>query len=69
MAWVAREIVASSISTMLPAESRMIFPEVVVLMLKLAEVELILLVPAPAISMASPVPALEIDKTSPVEEE
>lgn len=68
VAWVARETVASLISTMLSAESKTIVPLVVVLIVRLAEVELMLLVPAPPSSIDSPVPALVMTRTSPVAE-
>ncbi len=59
-------VVASKVA---PAtDERISVPEVVVDKVRLAEVELIDLVPAPAISMELPVPAFSTCKTFPVEE-
>ena len=68
VAWVAREIVVSLISKTLPAELKTRLPDVVVMMLRSAEVELMLRVPAPASSMLFPVPAFSMWRTLPVEE-
>ena len=65
VAWVAKEMVGSLTSNTLPAELNTRLPEVVVMMLRSAEVELMRLVPAPAISMLFPVPALVTSKTFP----
>ena len=65
VAWVAREMVASLMSTMLSAESKIMVPDVVVRIVISPAVELMLRVPAPAISIASPVPALVTTNTSP----
>ena len=68
VAWVARDMVGSLMSNTLPAELKIRLPDVVVIMLRSAEVELIERVPAPAISMELPVPAFSTCKTLPVEE-
>ena len=68
VAWVARDIVGSLTSKTLPAELNTKLPEVVVMMLRSAEVELIERVPAPASSMLFPVPAFSMWRTLPVEE-
>ena len=69
VAWVARSIDESLISKTFDAESTIMFPEVVVFIVKSPDVEFIVRVPAPPISIASPDPAFEIDSTSPVDEE
>lgn len=67
VAWVAKEMVGSLMSKTLPAELNTRLPVVVVMMLRSPEVELMLRIPAPASSIASPVPALLMVTTSPDE--
>lgn len=68
VAWVAKDMVGSLMSKTLPAALNTRLPEVVVMMLRSADVELIDLVPAPAISIEFPVPAFSTCKTFPEEE-
>lgn len=53
----------------MPADVRLSDPEVVVLTVRVAEVELIVLAADPDIFIALPVPAFEMERTSPDAEE
>jgi len=63
VAWVAKEMVASSMSTTPPAESNIMLPDVVVRMVRLPEVAS--RIPAETNEISAPVPELVMASTAP----